>query len=317
MQSYPEVISPSSITTGAGNHLPLADICAAGFLARYSGCTFKSYRQNLKLFFQWCAEVGIQPLDAKRPHIDLYMRTLEARGLATSTICGRFGTVALFYRYAVIDEHLDKDPTVHVRRPKADTAKKGTHVTRREIEDILQAAFEMSTRPAAWALVSLLAVNGFRINEALGLDIERTYQHQGLTTVNVHGKGAKVIDVPLAPPVAYAVGLATAGRDSGPILLGDWTKHGGHHQRMSPAGARDLIDKIVIGRLGWTHKRITPHSFRRGAITVLLDEKVPLREAQHFARHSDPRTTSLYDRGGDNPARHATHILSAAVASLG
>jgi integrase len=76
-----------------------------------------------------------------------------------------------------------------------------------------------------------------------------------------------------------------------------------------------VVDGDRHARLcGITGKRITPHSFRRGGISNGLDQKIPLRDMQILARHADPRTTSHYDRSGDNPAASATHILGAIYA---
>ena len=41
---------------------------------------------------------------------------MERRGLALATIGRRFGTVAGFYKYAVLDGHVPADPTLAVTR---------------------------------------------------------------------------------------------------------------------------------------------------------------------------------------------------------
>ena len=49
---------------------------------------------------------------------------------------------------------------------------------------------------------------------------------------------------------------------------------------------------------------------RHAAITAALDAGAPLRDVQIFARHSDPRITTRYDRGRHNLDRHAAHLVS-------
>jgi len=46
------------------------------------------------------------------------VRHLERRGYAAATVARRFGTVATFYRYAVIDGILPANPAAAVTRPK-------------------------------------------------------------------------------------------------------------------------------------------------------------------------------------------------------
>jgi integrase/recombinase XerD len=78
-------------------------LAALSFLARYRGDTLRAYKQDLRAFLGWCAEHDVEPLQALRPHLELYLRWMEQRRLAPATIGRRFTTVAGFYRYAVID----------------------------------------------------------------------------------------------------------------------------------------------------------------------------------------------------------------------
>jgi integrase/recombinase XerD len=93
-------------------------LAALSFLARYRGDTLRAYTQDLRIFLGWCAERDVEPLQAQRPHLELYLRWMEQRGLAPATIGRRFTTVAGFFRYAVIDGHCDKDPSLAVTRPR-------------------------------------------------------------------------------------------------------------------------------------------------------------------------------------------------------
>jgi hypothetical protein len=54
----------------------------------------------------------------------------------------------------------------------------------------------------------------------------------------------------------------------------------------------------------------------RAAFSIAaLDAGVPLRDGQLAARHADPRTTTVYDRGRHNFDRHATYAVVAYVTS--
>ncbi len=52
----------------------------ASFLARYRGLTLRAYRQDMLAFLRWCAERRLEPLSAERPHLELYLRWMEAEG---------------------------------------------------------------------------------------------------------------------------------------------------------------------------------------------------------------------------------------------
>jgi hypothetical protein len=90
-----------SITTSIerpiiGFELDEAQLAAAAFLARYSGRTLEADRHDLRGYFQWAADNGIELLKATRPHIELFRGRMEGRGLAASTIDRRLSTVCGF-----------------------------------------------------------------------------------------------------------------------------------------------------------------------------------------------------------------------------
>ena len=103
---------------------PLRQACA-GFLARYGGPTLESYRIHLDLWLRWCTQVGLDPLQVRRPHVEIWLRSLEDQNLASATRAAKFGVVHLFYKYAVIDEITDRDPTENVTDPRSTRASRG------------------------------------------------------------------------------------------------------------------------------------------------------------------------------------------------
>src|SRR5688572_24587839 len=80
-----------------------AQVAAVAFLARYGGRTLEACRHDLRMFFQWAGDHGLEVLQASRPHIELYRSAMEERQLAASTIDRRLSTVCGFYRFAHID----------------------------------------------------------------------------------------------------------------------------------------------------------------------------------------------------------------------
>jgi site-specific recombinase XerD len=95
-----------------------ARIAVAGFLARYSGGTRVAYSSDLRMWLTWCANHGLNVLDAQRPHLELWARDMEEHQLlARATIGRRLSTVAGLYRFAVIDGKLERSPADYVRRP--------------------------------------------------------------------------------------------------------------------------------------------------------------------------------------------------------
>lgn len=93
---------------------------AVAFIASYSSeATRRPYNIQLRLWMGWCADHPLDPLvDIRRPHVELYARELEARGLAAATVALKLVVLTGFYRYCVEEQLLEHSPAVHVRRPK-------------------------------------------------------------------------------------------------------------------------------------------------------------------------------------------------------
>src|ERR1022692_1155368 len=169
-------------------------LALAGFLAGYSGLTRQAYELDLRQFASWCHQYHLRLFSVRRPDIECFARHLEARGRARATITRRLCTVAGFYRYAVEEELLDHSPAVHVRRPRLDYESHATGLDRNEIGALLVAA---GRGPAAeHALISLLAINGLRVSEATGANIEALGIERGHRTLVITRKGGKVVTIP-------------------------------------------------------------------------------------------------------------------------
>jgi integrase/recombinase XerD len=281
-----------------------ARIAVAGFLAGYSGRTREAYALDVRMFGQWCTQRDLQLFSVGRAHIELYARWLEEQGRARATIARRLSTIVGFYRYAEEEQLIAQSPAVHGRRPKLDYESRAVGLDRNEIGALLVAA---GLGPASdHALIWLLALNGLRISEALGANVEDLAVERGHRTMRVVRTGGKTVTIPLAPRTARAVDLAVGERVDGPIFLSV------HGERLDRHAASRTVRRLA--RRAGIAKRIGPHSLRHAFITAALDAGVPLRDVQEAASHADPRTTMRYDRARQSLNRHATYIVAAFVA---
>ena len=154
-------------------------LALAGFLAGYTGLTREAYALDLRQFTSWCQQRHIRLFQVRRADIECF-----ARDWSPTSVPGpparRLCTVAGFYRYAVEEEFLDHSPAAHVRRPRLDYESHATGLDRNELGALLVAA-GLGT-PAEHALISLLALNGLRVSEVTGADIEALGVERGHRT---------------------------------------------------------------------------------------------------------------------------------------
>ena len=283
-------------------------LAVAAYLARFKGSSREHTESDLRCYVSWCAERGLDPLAARRPHLELYIRWMqEVRHFKPSTVSRRFSVVAGFYKTCVIDGILEHSPAEHVRRPSVPAESPTLGFTHLQFEALLTAARE-SLNPCGFALVAMLGLLGLRIFEATGAGIADVGEEHGHRVLRVCDKGGKVVLIPLPPAVG---GLSTGRPGSGPTArsfsiaaVPGWTV------MPPPAACGAWPTSQACGSPGRTRTcSVIP------SITTMLDAGVDLRDVQIAARHADPRTTMRYDRARKNLDRHPNYVLAAYMAS--
>ena len=285
-----------------GNQL---DVLVAAWLARQrSAGTRETYGIAFRLWRRWCAEHGIDPLQAIAPHFEIWQRTLEQDGKMPRTIYGRLAAVASFYGYLVEQEVLEKDPMRTVRRPKIERVSPSSWLKRPQLADLLAAGAELGVHQNA--TLHLLVLNGLRVGELCSLNVESLSMERYTPTITFTRKGGKQGKARLSRPTEDAVRRAIGNRTSGPLLLNQWDR------RMNRACVQRIIDQALKGVHG-AHGRITPHTLRHSWTTAALDAHVPADQVQFDGGWSDQRMVTYYSHGHDAAEKAATHAVTAFI----
>ena len=95
MMTFTELASvPSDSPPPFTDQLQLA---VAAYLARFTGSSREHTESDLRCYLAWCAERRLDPLIARRPHLELYIRWMqEIRHFKPSTVSRRFSVTAGF-----------------------------------------------------------------------------------------------------------------------------------------------------------------------------------------------------------------------------
>ena len=202
-----------------------------------------------------------------------------------------------FYRYAEEEGLLAHSPAVHVRRPRIDYESHATGLDRNEVGALLVAA-GLGTA-AEHAFISVLVLNGLRVSEATGADIDRLGLERGHGTLTIVRKGGKIVTIPLAPRTARAIDLAIGERLEGPIFLGaDGRPPGSSRRRPDRAARRPTCRDQQAGRPSHPQTRIHHCRSRRR-------RPAPRRPGGGIAR----RSTNHYEiRPGTSVTRPPRHL---------
>ncbi|MCG5462177.1 site-specific integrase [Micromonospora sp. MED01] len=157
-----------------------------------------------------CTTFGDVPMKAlRRSHIETWIKTLQTRGLAASTIKTRFNNVRSVLRAAVRDLVIVRDPSEGVTLPRARRAAVAMEIpTPAQVGALLGAA-----PPWFRTFISLAAFAGLRLGEAAGGqlgDIDFLRRTLQVTRQVQRGPGGTVIITPPKYGSERAVYLADA-----------------------------------------------------------------------------------------------------------
>jgi integrase/recombinase XerD len=297
-------------------------LLAAAWLAGYrSPRTRRAYAGDLAAWLDWLHEVGVDVLDARRVHVDLWVRQLLDAGAAPSSTARRLSALSSWYRHLVEHDLLAANPAAAVRRPVVDPDHTATVGLDRDQARAFLAAADADPGPARLrtaAAARLLLHIGLRVDELAAADVADLGHDRGHRILTVTRKGGRRATVVLPPATAAALDAYLTDRAdradragqsaAGPLLA---TASGG---RLDQAALWKLVRRLAraAGIPSWA--RLSPHSLRHTAITLALDAGAHLRDVQDFAGHRDPRTTRRYDRARGTLDRNAAYTLTAYLA---
>ena len=287
--------------------LPFAEIEAfqpdwtAQFLLEYGKNTREAYASDLRIFFQWCGSVGVRAQDAVRSTCSAFCRAqVEIEQYSPSTVSRRLAAISAWFRYAEAEGFIDANPMASVRRPRVSRESVSTGLDKTELSSLVAAAKADSIQ--SYALILLLSMNGLRISEALGINLDDLGTERGHVTIKIRRKGGKEGLIPLNSITAGAIARLAVGRDDGPLFRTG-------EQRMTRQGSWRLVKRLAKKAAPGKADRISPHSMRHTFVTMSLEAGAPLQDVQDAAGHADPRTTQRYNRSRHLLENHPTYLL--------
>jgi len=277
------VSTPTTVLPFQPATMSTAQLAAVSYLARYAGRTHALYAFQLRKWFSWCDNNGLDPLVAvQRAHVELYIRQLGERGLMDSSVVTSMHALRGYFRFAHIDGLIPADPAVYARLPKIHRDDSRTQgLDRLELIRFLQVAQTITVHHGA--LVFLLGINALRSSEAAAVRIEDYADTlRGYQVLHLVGKGNKPATMPLTVPVLRVLEACRGQRVSGPLILRPIlchrTRADGEHRRR--------VARIV------GHRRPRPVVRRRAGVRGRRqDARLPDRRAGDRARPVAQRAT--------------------------
>lgn len=256
-----------------------------------AGNTVVSYTLDLKGFFAFLGERGVQEDRFNRADIVDYMDRLRAGGHSTASVCRFISSVKGYSRFLISEKIISEDPTETLRNPKQwDRLPKALSIG--EIRKLLSTEIRSGTALRDSAMFELMYSSGLRVSEVVIIKVNDMNFEAGF--LRVFGKGSKERVVPMNRRAAEKI--KEYMRDLRPKLL---KGRNSPYLFLTVRGAPMTRQRYwqALKRLGdMAGLKLSPHAIRHSFATHLLDGGADLRSLQKMLGHSDIATTQIYTK---------------------
>lgn len=253
--------------------------------------TLESYRADLSQFAAWLAKRNTQIMRANQADIQQYLAVKFPQSKPRSI--GRLiASMRRFYRYALRENLIEKDPTLQIESPKLPRSLPKS-LNEQEVEDLLNApdigsAIGLRDR----AMLELLYASGLRVSELVTVKVNEVSTQDGV--VRVTGKGSKTRLVPMGEEAADWIDkyLKQARPEILQKRLCDGLFVTARASEMTRQAFWYLIKRYALQ--AGIAKHMSPHVLRHAFATHLLNHGADLRVVQMLLGHADISTTQIY-----------------------
>lgn len=261
--------------------------------------TQKTYDKAVQSFVTFLKDNGIaQPT---RENVIGYRETLLANGYKTSTARLYMTVVKKFFRW-LSSKMIYPNVADGVKLPELGAEGTNEHAhDALSLEEAKAAINSFSGKDEKTlrdkCIMALMLNLGLRSVEVIRLDIGDIEKRRGMWFIKIYGKAraGKVDSVQLSDPVKAMIdeylSVRPAGKKGTALFISTAMRNRG--QRLQTQTVSRLAKK-VFANIGVVSERITCHSCRATAVTLMLSAGVPIREVQKVMRHRSTATTEIY-----------------------
>ena len=239
------------------------------------------------------SNLPIGPLKVEEVHLRAFLKYINELGLSAHSQARMLSGIKAFYKFLLVDELLDKDPTELIEGPKLGRKLPDT-LAYEEIE-LMFSSIDVSTSEGFRnrAMLETLYSSGLRVSELINLKINNIFYEQGF--LKIVGKGDKERMVPIGREALKFVQIyldevrvhVPVEKNSQNIVF--LNRRGKQMSRIMVF----LVIKGLAEKAG-IHKKISPHTFRHSFATHLIEGGADLRAVQQMLGHESITTTEIY-----------------------
>jgi len=257
--------------------------------------SIEAYVHDVALLQQYIelSALQVSPLSITSKHLQGFLQHINELGMSAYSQARILSGLKSFYKYLLVEELIQKDPTALIEGPKIGRKLPDT-LSYPEIEKLLE-AIDLSTPEGGRnrAMLEVLYSSGLRVSELVELKIPNIYFDVGF--LRVIGKGNKERLVPVGRDAMKFLKIYLEEiRVHVPIQKGfdSYAFLNRRGKKLTRVMIFTII-KNLVAKIG-LKKTISPHTFRHSFATHLIEGGADLRAVQEMLGHESITTTEIY-----------------------
>lgn len=288
-----------TLLTFAGMNWPLALQSFRSYLLlerSMSTHTIEAYLNDVGRFVQWLdlKDISRSPLSVQPDDLTQFIFWANQLGLEASTQARLISGLRAFYKYLLVADLLEEDPTEWLESPRM-RRKIPEVLSIHEVQKILE-AIDLSepNGPRNRAMIEVLYASGLRVSELVNLRL--THLFLAANFIKILGKNNKERLVPIGAEAVkhlqiYIENVRNLQKNTqksaeNVVFL---NRRGGKLSRVMVF----LLVKEWAAKAGIS-KNISPHTFRHSFATHLVEGGADLKAVQDMMGHESITTTEIY-----------------------
>jgi integrase/recombinase XerD len=260
--------------------------------------TLQNYARDIRRLQLWSTEKAKHIDQLQRKDLREWIASMSREGLAPSSIARAVSAARSFFKFLMLDRHVQRDPTEDIHTPQK-SARLPKFLTEEEMERLLRAPdINRDAGVRDRAMLELMYAAGLRVSELCGLKVADVDLDSAI--VSCFGKGSKQRRIPIGKSAVHWLQRYIAVRDrvgsNNPVLF----------LNRGRALTRQLAWRIVKTHAAKAQvPNISPHTLRHSFGTHLMQHGADSRSVQALLGHSDISTTEIYTHITDLHMRKA------------
>jgi integrase/recombinase XerD len=234
----------------------------------------------------------LTPTDIRQNHLEEFLASLYDSGLNARSQARVLSSIKGFYKYLMLEDVIEEDPTELIQGPKLD--RKLPHTLTVDEIDALIAAIDLSKPEGSRnrAILETLYSCGLRVTEAISLRLSDLFFKDEY--IRIIGKGNKERLVPInQKAISYIEKYLT---DRNKLNINSNAENILFLNRRGNQLTRVMVFTIIkeLSRKIGLKKKISPHTFRHSFASHLFERGADLKVIQELLGHETIITTEIY-----------------------